>query len=161
MTPKEEAINEFTDQTCSPRLKRLMDISHIVPLIFFFFSQLLIWLHPRVNKLNVIHGNSSLLLSLPISPPPHLFLFSLPMWTLSLCREVFCTFKATYIRKKRKNLLWIQLKSHMNGTSELSPFNPQRGRKKKKMFLAECSNISNIKNPPCSIQKKKKKKKKK
>ena len=69
-------------------------------------------------------------------PPPHLFLFSLPMWTLSLRGAAFCTFKATYIREKKilKKLLWIQLKSHMNGTSELSPFNPQRVRGKKRCF---------------------------
>lgn len=89
-------------KTCSPRLKRLMDISHIVPLIFFFFSQLLIWLHPRVNKLNVIHGNSSLLLSLPISPPPISF-FSLSRCGLSLSAErYFVHSKQPILEKKEK-----------------------------------------------------------
>lgn len=154
------------------RLKQLTDISGVV---IFFPSQLLIWLHTRVNKLNVIRKTHlsrcltqshafPLSVSLPTTstaPPRSLllaygsspfytgrFLPESGWWLFSFCPTPLriCTFKAASIRRELSLSLCIKVKSNMKRTSELSPFNPQqRGRNYVSRWIFKYLN------QPCSI----------
>lgn len=150
-------LKEFTDQTCSLRLKQLMDISHIVPLFFFstthdYILQWIRWMLPR---------NSSLLLSVPISCI-YLFLFprclshQSPLTLTPFGCGWLHYFLSEFIHSKQPILEKKPSWFYFNPTwkEPVSCHHLIQSEEGKIMFLAESSNISNIKTTLFYLKKK-------